>query len=66
MPRMSRISSAVFLAIGMLCRQAAAAHSGAAVNGPSLFEQAERLPADFVEQLFDSPLVVRIDFDCRR
>lgn len=65
MPRMSKISSAVFLAIGMLCRQAAAAHSGAAVNGPSLFEQAERLPEDFVEQLFDSPLVVRIDVDGR-
>jgi len=65
MPRMSKISSAVFLAIGIMCRHAAAAHPNVAARGPALFEQAERLPADFVEQLFDSPLVVRVDFDGR-
>lgn len=63
MPQMSKISSAVFLAIGVLCRHAAAAHSDVTGREPSLFEQAEQLPADFLEQLFDSPLVVRVEFD---
>ncbi|MBU9337260.1 TcfC E-set like domain-containing protein [Burkholderia multivorans] len=65
MPAMRKICSAVFLAIGMLGQQAAFAHPDAAARTPGLFEQAGQLPADFVEQLFDSPLVVRVDFDGR-
>ncbi|ACA93822.1 conserved hypothetical protein [Burkholderia orbicola MC0-3] len=63
MPKMSKISVAIFLAIGALCQQGAFARGGVAGSGADLFEQAEQLPADFLEQLFDSPLVVRIDFD---
>lgn len=63
MPKMTKISSAIVLVIGTLCQQDAFAHADIVGSGADLFEQAEQLPADFLEQLFDSPLVVRIDFD---